>query len=419
VRAVLAALQRHGLLAAFHGTVALDRDAKWPHLLPRALRTEFERRRYDLPPELVQTHPWRELGRLAAVRLGFGRLTHHEHGRFSVDRVYRALDASVALALSDEIAAVYAYEDGALASFRRADKIGAFKIYDLPIAYWETLRRLMAEDSERLPAWAPTLGGGLTDPTAKLERKTLELEFADLVVTPSAFVADSVPAWAKSKRIVISPFGSPPPLSPELLAVSQQARARRISAHQPLRVLFAGSMGQRKGLGDLMAAVRQLNRKDVELVVMGSLQAPRAFYETECPGFTYEKGRPHAEVLALMRSCDVFCLPSLVEGRALVMQEAMSQGLPLIITPHTGGTDLVQETPASRAAGQPAAFGRSSTGFLVPIRSPEKIAEAISWCADHREETLEMGNRAGEKAKKYTWEAYGDRIVDAITRLMD
>ena len=40
-----------------------------------------------------------------------------------------------------------------------------------------------------------------------------------------------------------------------------------------LRVLFAGSMGQRKGLGDLFKAVKLLNRKDIELVVMGSLLA--------------------------------------------------------------------------------------------------------------------------------------------------
>src|SRR5690606_39238450 len=98
--------------------------------------------------------------------------------------------------------------------------------------------------------------------------------------------------------------------------------------------------------------------------VLGSMQSSFDFYKDKIKrGFIYEKGRPHEEVLKLMKSCDVFCLPSIVEGRALVMQEAMSQGLPLIITPNTGGEDLIKN---------------GETGFLVPIRSPEVIAEKIN-----------------------------------------
>ena len=57
----------------------------------------------------------------------------------------------------------------------------------------------------------------------------------------------------------------------------------------------------------------------------------------------------------------------------------MSQGLPLVITPNTGGDDLVIE-------------GR--TGFLVPIRSPEKIAEKLAWFNQHRQELLAMKEQA-------------------------
>ena len=48
---------------------------------------------------------------------------------------------------------VYCYEDCALATFKAAEKQGLLRIYDLPIAYWETARSLMKEESERLPAW--------------------------------------------------------------------------------------------------------------------------------------------------------------------------------------------------------------------------------------------------------------------------
>ena len=103
-----------------------------------------------------------------------------------------------------------------------------------------------------------------------------------------------------------------------------------------------------------------------------------------------------------MRTCDVFCLPSIVEGRALVMQEAMSQGLPLIITPNTGGEDLIDE---------------GSTGFLVAIRRADLIAEKIAWLADHRPVLAEMSRAAQTKASQLTWAVYGQTIANAIKNL--
>jgi glycosyltransferase involved in cell wall biosynthesis len=193
----------------------------------------------------------------------------------------------------------------------------------------------------------------------------------------------------------MSPFGSPARWTG---GWSQAA----LDPARPMRVLFAGSMGQRKGLADLFAAMKLLAGENIELVVLGSPMESMDFYKGQYAGFTHEKSRPHAEVLALMRSCDVFCLPSIVEGRALVMQEAMSQGLPVVITANTGGADLVVE-------------GR--TGFLVPIRAPERIAEKLSWLNRHRAELVAMKEEAARHSASYSWTAYGDTVVEAIRRL--
>jgi glycosyltransferase involved in cell wall biosynthesis len=317
-----------------------------------------------------------------------------------MDAIYQDFDAAVARRLTSLQArhganTVYAYEDGALATFKQAKKLGMQCIYDLPIAYWETGRHLMQEEAVRLPQWAPTLGGGIQDSAAKLARKTQELELADVVVTPSLFVRDSLPSWAQAKPTIMVPFGSPASATSALPTAAQRAG-------RPLRVLFVGALGQRKGLGDLMAAVQLLNRSDLELVLLGTPLAPLEFYRQQLPQLTYEPGRPHDQVLALMRTCDVFCLPSIVEGRALVMQEAMSQGLPLLITPNTGGEDLIEE-------------GR--TGFLVPIRSPEAIAEKLTWFLDNRTAIPEMGRLAQQLAARYTWDNYGAQVFNQLNEL--
>lgn len=378
------------------------RAEKWQRFsmyLPSGLRRELMRRSFSEKwAGRMISRPGLEVARLLSVRMGWHSWLAHQRGWCCLDAVYQDFDRWLAKQLTerkDDLDAVYAYEDSSFAVFKRAKELGKHRVYDLPIAYWQTLRTLLGEEKERLPEWKVTLGGGVEDSEAKLERKTQEMELAEVVVCPSHFVVNSLPEEVRlHKKIVMAPFGSPQTTPNE--AQTNHLRSSR------MRVLFAGSMSQRKGLGDLMAAMKLLNRSDVELVVMGSLQAPMDFYSSQYEGFTYEPGRPHHMVLELMRSCDVFCLPSIVEGRALVMQEAMSQGLPLIITSNTGGEDLIEE---------------GVTGSLVPIRSPEQIAEKIAWFADHRDMLPDMAEAAKAKAAGFTWYHYGKTIAEAISKL--
>ncbi|MEP6808720.1 MAG: glycosyltransferase family 4 protein [Chthoniobacterales bacterium] len=391
VRAVLSALEGANLLARFVTTVGYAKDATLLSFLPASAR----RRSYELPTARVKAYPAREVVRLLAVALGIP--IRHERGWASIDRVWQELDARAARYFCankqrQRIEAVYAYEDCALRLFTAARALGVRRVYDLPIAYYETAQRILREEAERYPDWEPTLGG-TRDSDEKLARKRHELELADLVICPSNFVFDSIPeATRQAKPCVVIPFGSP---ARELERVPEQ-RSR------PLRVLFAGALTQRKGLADLFAACRLIGAGEIELVVMGSLLRPLRWYRERLADFTYEPPRSHSEVLRLMRSCDVFVLPSLVEGRALVQQEAMASGLPLIATRNAGGDDLIEE---------------GVTGFLVPIRSPEALAEKLSWCAAHREATSGMGIAAQERAAQLTWKGYGDKIVAAIQNL--
>lgn len=373
----------------WRGPAWLDR------LLPRGVAAELSRRalsRDTAGP--VVTHPWREAARLAAGRLGARALVRHETGAFSVDAVYRDFDAWFARRIArGRLAAnaVYAYEDGAAESFAAAAARGWQRGYDLPIAHWRTSRRLLEEEARRWPEWAPTLLGPQDSPE-KLARKERELALATHVICPSDFVATSLPAEVRTgRRVVVAPFGSPP-CGPE--------RGARDTA-RPLRVLFAGTMSQRKGLADLFAAMRELGTSAarVELVVMGAPLRPLEFYRRHAVPFTYEATRPHGAVLELMRSCDVLCLPSIVEGRALVVQEAMSQGLPAIVTANTGTSDVVTD---------------GVSGFIVPIRDPAAIARRLAWCVENRAALPELGRAAQRASERFSWANYAATISSAL-----
>ena len=380
VREAALALAKAGRLGEFHTTLAFF-GSGWPG--------ELRRRVY--PEELMKftrRHPWREAVRLLATRMGWDFFTRHERAWASVDAVYRSLDRKVASSLdSKKISAVYCYEDGALESFRSAKQLGIRRIYDLPIAHWSAVQRLLAEEADRLPEWAGTLGG-LRDSEEKLRRKDEELELADVVICPSSFVRDSLPLdILQKKRVEVIPFGSP--------LVSQSAQKTPNAG--PLKVLFAGSMTQRKGLADLFSAIKMLDSNLFEFNVLGTPLVDIQFYRSHLTEFIYHSPRAHSKVLELMQSCDVFVFPSIVEGRALVQQEAMSCGLPIIVTRNAGAEDLVEDGKA---------------GFLVPIRNPNAIAEKLELLSKNRNLLAEMGRTAKSKAQSLTWESYRERIVE-------
>ena len=396
VRAALEAFDRAGMLGEFWTTLSWNPKSPINRGLPRRLREILQRRSF---PQTIRartrTVPGREMIRLFAGTVGL--TSKHETGAFSIDAVLRALDRKVAERLRkieppEIFDSVYAYEDGALETFRAARDRGFKRIYDLPIAYWQTSQRLLREEAKRYPDWEPTLGA-TRDSDEKLSRKTQEMELAELVVCPSKFVLESLPPEAcAQKRCVIAPFGSPD--------VDPRNDAPRSSGR--LRVLFAGALTQRKGLADLFAAMKLVSSKQIELVVMGSLLHPLSWYRDRLADFVYEPPRPHGEVLRLMQSCDVFVLPAIVEGRALVQQEAMACGLPVIATKNAGADDVIVD---------------GESGFLVPIRSPDSIAEKIIWCEANRSLVHGMGIAARQHAVEFTWRAYGESIIAAVRAL--
>jgi len=393
VREAALSLEDCGVLGEFHTSIAscggniFEKLSRLPGL--------GEIRRRSLPARLLpklKLHPLREAFRLALARLGPNASAAWGNGFCGIDAIYSSLDHAVSRRVgSGNFRAVYCYEDGALETFRAAKACGLKCIYDLPIAHWKAARRLLAEEAERLPEWACTLDG-LRDQKEKLQRKDEELFLADTVVVPSIFVRDSLPQdILEQKHIEVVPFGSPEVMEP----------TRVVRGSDPLKVLFVGSMTQRKGLGDLFSAMRILDSKKIELHVLGSPVASMDFYRSQFASFIYHSTRSNLNVLKLMCSCDVLVMPSIVEGRALVQQEAMACGLPVIATPNAGAEDLIEDGTA---------------GFLVPIRTPEAIAEKLEFLACKPDCIETMGRQARKKAIALSWNVYRNRIVDVVRK---
>ncbi|HET8831082.1 MAG TPA: glycosyltransferase [Casimicrobiaceae bacterium] len=93
-----------------------------------------------------------------------------------------------------------------------------------------------------------------------------------------------------------------------------------------------------------------------------------------------------SDVAEILRSLDVFVLPSLNEGISNTILEAMATGLPVIATDVGGNPELVEE---------------GITGHLLPARDSDALGHALVRFAGAAGESLTMGRAGRQRAERF------------------
>lgn len=181
-------------------------------------------------------------------------------------------------------------------------------------------------------------------------------------------------------------------------------RARDICApgisplHRPIRLLFVGALLQKKGVQYLLESLAQLQTgMDFTLTVIGSGPAKdqlRALAErVGVLRLVHFVGplETREEILQAYRSADLFVLPSLAEGVARVLPEAMSQGLPVVST---------------RVGGIPSLIRDGWDGILVEPGSASALGVGIKAVVSDDSLRRRLIINGIETARRYTLEAY-------------
>lgn len=388
-----AALAYHeaGLLRACHHNLAWTDPPGLPALLPGALRAALRRRQFPavLAPRL-RTHPLPEWARLVAARLRLPLLAPLARRLCSIQASNRRFDRAVARSLGGSgCQAVHGYFDTSLHTFREARRLGLRRIYELPTPYWRTVRRVTEAERARRPGsdWNATLPSA-DSLAASAAQRDEELQLADLILVPSAFVRDSLAeAPAFQAPVVVIPYGCPDLAPP--LTTGDSPR---------LRLLFAGTLSQSKGLADLLEAIEPLGDR-VSLTLAGSASGPLPA-GLRHPGAQVRRAGqlPHGDLLQEMRGHDLLVLPTLYEGLSLVALEAMSQGLPVLTTTCSGLDGLIENGRHAR---------------LVPPADPAALRAEIESLLSQPEARRSLAEQARDWAREHSWQRYGTSLVNA------
>ena len=172
------------------------------------------------------------------------------------------------------------------------------------------------------------------------------------------------------------------------------------SAHErhdgPARLLTVGALAEKKGHVHLLDALAELRRRrDATLDVVGGGELrERLEAQAQRLGLSesvhFHGELPKERVAALMRSADLFVLPSLHETFGCVLIEAMASGLASVAT-RVGGVPEVL-TPAA--------------GALVAPRDAGALAAAIEQTLGRTFDAAELARAARER---YSYEAFARR----------
>jgi glycosyltransferase involved in cell wall biosynthesis len=134
------------------------------------------------------------------------------------------------------------------------------------------------------------------------------------------------------------------------------------------------------------------------LRVVGKVTCRGSALRFSCPSNVEILGpltRP--QVARQLQWADLFCLPSICEGSATATYEALAAGLPVITTPNAGA--IVRD---------------GVEGFVIPVRSPEAIAQALRRFLGDRGLLRTMSAAARQRSAFGSLEAYGDRLVEIL-----
>ncbi|HEY3873974.1 MAG TPA: glycosyltransferase family 4 protein, partial [Candidatus Kapabacteria bacterium] len=236
-----------------------------------------------------------------------------------------------------------------------------------------------------------------------LEEKQLkEYHEADYIMTPSAFARNSfLERGFRPDKILKVRYGAD-------LSNFYPSQSRAVP--EIPTILFVGAIGFQKGIPYLLEAVKALRAKGkkLRLKLIGRIEKE---FEPWLNASTLRSEIdehiafvPNTELVRHFHQADFFVLPSIQEGLALVIAEAMASGLPVIASNHTGAEEFIEN---------------GKNGIIIESASSEALIKSIEELLVEQEFRLTLGEQAANSSQTFSWEAYGKEIEKTYKNIVD
>jgi glycosyltransferase involved in cell wall biosynthesis len=286
---------------------------------------------------------------------------------------------------------VFAYSYAALAAFRAAKRQGWYTVLGQidPGPVEEDIVAALHESDHGL-------GEFHRFPPAYWENWREEIRLSDLVLANSNWSLNCLKKTDLDKdKMRLVPVSYTTPMS-----VFKRTYPDHFTRERPLRVLFLGQIGARKGAHVAYDACRRLKDEAVEFTFVGPEQLKRPRRSAGLDNVRWAGSVARTEVGKFYAAADVFLFPTLSDGFGITQLEAQAWALPVI---------------ASRNCGEVVAHGRN--GLVLDKISPEGITSALLFLL-RNPATLPQLSANAAVGPDFTLGALRDALVDIEGELL-
>ncbi len=225
------------------------------------------------------------------------------------------------------------------------------------------------------------------------------------VITPSETSKRWLTRHSVRTPITVVPTGVPPPRSFD----RNQVREDLGITHDRPVVLYAGRIAKEKNIAVLMEAVAlaRATVPRIEFVLVGDGPARSEFAAMARDLGIGDHVRfvgavKRAEVDRYYAAADLFTFASMTETQGLVVVEAMSHGLPALVSQGGGAGEAVVD---------------GVNGYVLR-NEPGEFARAISGLLSSKEARARMSDGARATAREYSVAATTDRVLDVYHKVV-
>jgi glycosyltransferase involved in cell wall biosynthesis len=330
----------------------------------------------------------------AEALYAFGMVCHSESINVDSFRFYGRLAVRHVEQAAARGARIYHFRSGLGGdSLRTAKRLGMFLLCDhaSPHPYAE---EYLVENLGRMPA-AP-----ISERVSAFYGPAMnDMEQADAILVNSQFAACTFKAIGYDRI----------PVHRIYLGIDDAFLAHvpeREKATDEFRLLFAGHFERRKGAEALMDAVERLGNIPWRMEIAGPIspdlaERSRSFFAN--PRVKYLGMLSRRDLATAMTRAEVFVFPSLSEGSARVVFEALACGCYVVTTPNSGS--IVED---------------GVHGSVVGPGDGAALTKAIEVAYQHRDKVSEIGKRNAECVRaKYRQRDYGDKLSSLYRELVD
>jgi glycosyltransferase involved in cell wall biosynthesis len=211
---------------------------------------------------------------------------------------------------------------------------------------------------------------------------------------------------ANREQIVEYPLSSVKLEERELAALTEEERAtlKQENGLKETVILAIGQFIPRKGFDLLLDAFVRMDRDGVSLLLIGGGPEREAYEEKirdqGIRNVIIKDFMHKQELLRYWKLADIFVMPTRYDIWGLVLNEALSLGLPIISTTMAGAAhDLIEE---------------AGNGFLVPPDNAEALADRCARLVDDYSLRRAYGERSLQIANRYRMERMVEKHVDVL-----